>query len=366
MSADLTIEQAVDVGHATLASYRKEALQMTFNDISHELYNTWMAKAERDSGDSIKDFITLKDTGNAKMISLWEEDSHNTVNTDYEIKVDWAHATTNMDYNRIELAMNTGNKVRIYKYLTGKQLNMYREFGELLQVKLVLPPASATDKKNPHGLASWLSLGTALSTGAWTGYLGRYNDGSGTTYNVGTIASSSTDKPRWASYFADHQGNFGDNLLSLLGRATRKTHFIPTMLPTAVAKETGPQPFRYYSNDNVIGNLEAIARKMDDNVGPDLAKYFGRVLYKGVPFVYVSFLDNSSSYTEIMGTDPIYGVNHDYFKVRILRENDYALGKPTARDGSHNILTVPLDVSLAITDINRQRSGFLITQHPDS
>ena len=362
MSTDLTIEQARDVGHATLASFRKEALEMTFNDITHELYNTWFANAERDSGDAVKDFITLKDTGNAKMISLWEEDSHNTVNTDEEIKVDWVHSTTNMDYNRIELAMNTGNKVRIYNYLTGKQKNMYREFGELLQKKLILSPLSAADKKNPHGLASWLSIGTDNSTGAWTGYKGRYFDGSGTQYNVGTISSSASDKPRWASYYADHNGNFGDNLLSLLARATRKTHFIPTMIPTAVAKETPPTPFRYYSNDNVIGNLEAIARKMDDNVGPDLAKYFGRILYKGVPFIYLDLLDDSSTYSSIMGTDPIYGVNHDYFKVRVLRENDFALGKPTPRDGSHNILTVPLDVSFAITATNRQRAGFLISQ----
>ena len=360
---DLTVEQAVDMGHATLASYRKEALQMTFNDISHELYNTWMAGAERDSGDSIKDFITLEDTGNAKMISLWEEDTHNTVNTDHEIEVKWAHASTNMDYSRLELAMNTGNKVRIYKYLTGKQKNMYREFGELLQKKLILSPSSATDKKNPHGLASWLSLGTALSTGAWTGYNGRYNDGSGTAYNVGTISSSATDKPRWASYYADHKGQFGDNLLDILARATRKTHFIPTMIPTAVAKETGPQPFRYYSNDNVIGNLEAMARKMDDNVGPDLAKYFGRVLYKGIPFEYVSMLDDSSTWSEIMGTDPIYGVNHEFFTVRVLRENDFVLGKPKDRDQAHNTLTVPLDVSFAITCTNRQRGGFLISQH---
>ncbi len=362
MSAELTVEQAVDVGHATLASYKKDALEMTFNDVSHELYNTWFQAAERDSGDAIKAFITLKDTGNAKMISLWEEDTHNVVNTDYEIKVDWAHATTNMDYNRIELAMNTGNKVRIYNYLVGKQKNMYREFAELLLPKLILSPSSAADNLNPHGLASWLSLGTDDSTGTYTGYLGRYNDGSGTTYNVGTISSSSSDKPRWASYYADHNGQFGDNLLDLLARATRKTHFIPTMIPMAVAKETPPSPYRYYSNDAVIGNLEALARKMDDSVGPDLAKYFGRVLYKGIMFEYVSFLDSSSSYSEIMGTDPIYGVNHDYFKVKVLRENDFAEGKPTPRDGSHNIITVPLDLSFAILCENRQRAGFLISQ----
>ena len=360
--SDMTIEQAIDVGHATLASRRKEALEMTFNDITHELYNTWFRAADRDSGDSIKDYITLKDTGNAKMIALWEEDTHNLVNTDEEIKVDWVHASTNMDYNRVLLAMNMGNEVRVYNYLTGKQKNMYREFGELLQKKLILSPLSASDKKNPHGLASWLSLGTDGSQGGYTGYKGRYNDGSGTTYDVGTISCSASDKPRWASYYADHDGQFGDKLLDLLARATRKTHFTPTMIPQAVAKETVASPFRYYSNDNVIGNLEAMARKMDDNVGPDLAKYFGNVLYKGIPFVYVDMLDDSANYSDIMGIDPIYGVNHDYFKVTVLRENDFAEGKPKERDNMHNVLTVPLDVSFAIRSINRQRCGFLISQ----
>ena len=362
-SADITIEQAIDVGHSTLASRRKNALEMTFNDVTHDLYNTWFKAAERDSGDAVKDYVTLRDTGNAKMISLWEEDTHNAVNTDDEIKVDWAHATTNMNYNRIELAMNTGNEIRIYNYLTGKQLNMYREFGELLQNKLVLTPSSSSDKKNPHGLAAWLALGDDGSTGTYSGYLGRYNDGSGTTYNVGTINSTSSVNARWASYYADHNGSFGDNLLDLLSRATRKTHFIPTIIPSPIAKETPEMPFKYYSNDTVIGNLEALARKMDDKVGPDLAKYYGVTWFKGVPFIYVELLDDSTSYTEIMGDDPIYGVNHNYFKVRVLRENDFTLGKPAARDGSHNVLTVPLDVSFAITSTNRQRAGFLISQH---
>ncbi len=362
-SADITIEQATDVGQSTLASYKKDALEMTFNDVTHDLYNTWFKMADRDSGDAVKAFITLKDTGNAKMISLWEEDTHNAVNTDEEIKVDWVHATTNMNYNRIEIAMNTGNEIRIYNYLTGKQKNMYREFAELLQNKLILSPASASDKKNPHGLASWLRLGDDGSKGTYSGYRGRYNDGSGTAYDVGTIASSSSNNARYASYYADHNGSFGDNLLDLLSRATRKTHFIPAIIPSPISKETPEMPFKYYSNDTVIGNLEALARKMDDKVGPDLAKYYGVTWFKGVPFIYVELLDNSTSYTEIMGDDPIYGVNHDYFKIKVLRENDFTLGKPVARDGSHNILTVPLDVSFAVINENPQRSGFLISQH---
>jgi len=189
------------------------------------LYNRWFKEAERDSGDVVKAFITLGDVGNAKMAGRWEEDTHNVVNTDQEIKVDWVHATTNMDYSRIELAMHSGNAVRVYNYLTSKQKNMYRELAELLQPRLILSPVSSADKKNPHGLASWLSLGTDDSSGGFTGYKGKYNDGSGTDYAVGNINSSSSVNPRWASYYADHNDEFGDALLDLLSRATRKTHF---------------------------------------------------------------------------------------------------------------------------------------------
>jgi hypothetical protein len=363
MSQEITIDQAIDLGIATLERFRKESLEMTFNDVTHELYNTWFKEAERDSGDAVKEFITLGDTGNAKMISPWEEDTSNVVNTDEEIKVNWVHATTNMEYNRIELAMNKGNKVRIYNYLKGKELNMFRELAELLQKKLILSPTSASDKKNPHGLASWHSLGTDDSTGAYTGYSGRYLDGSGTKYNVGEIASSSSSHPRWASWYADHNGKLGDYLVDLLAKTMRRTHFIPSLIPMKIADETNRMNFRMYSNDVIIGNLESLARKSDDMMGPELAKYYGTVVFKGVPFVYVDLLDDASGlYTTIFGTNPIFGVDHNYFKVVVLRENDFVIGKPTPRDPNHNVLRVPVDVSFAVIDRNRQRSGFLISQ----
>jgi len=359
--ADLTIDQAIDIGYATLPRFKKESLEMTYNDITHELYNLWFGMAERDSGDSIKSWVTLGDTGNAKMVSLWEEDTHNTVNTDDEIKVDWTHSTTNLEYERREIAMNTGNKVRIYNYLKSKMQNMFREWAELLQPKLILSPTSSTDKKNPHGLASWLSLGTDNSTGAWTGYSGVYNDGSGTTYNVGGIASTASSKARWGSYYADHNGEFGNNIVDLMARAYRKTHFIPPMVPRKIGAEHNPvSNFRLYSNDVVIGNFEAMARAQDDKVGPDIVKYQGIPHFKGVPFIYVDELDTTRA--SLRGTNPIYGVNHTYFKCVVLKENDFVVGRPRQRDNAHNVLAVDADVSFGILCTNRQKAGFLISQ----
>jgi hypothetical protein len=155
---EITIDQAIDVGYATLENYAKETdrLEMTFKEANYQPVNDLFGKDKYrpQGGDRIEGFVTLADTGNAKHISLWEEDSDNVVNTDKKWSVNWTHASTNMTYNRIELGMNMGDDVRIYNYLNGKRKNMFREFGELLQDAIFQAPTSASDEKNPHGLVA--------------------------------------------------------------------------------------------------------------------------------------------------------------------------------------------------------------------
>jgi len=362
---EITIDQAIDVGYSTLEAYAKpsDRLEMTFKEACYQPVNDFFGKdkSRLKGGDRIEGFITLADTGNAKHISLWEEDSDNVVNTDSKWEVDWTHASTNMSYNRIELAMHMGDDVKVYDYLNGKRKNMFRELGELLQDALFQTPTSATDKKNPHGLPAWLSEGTADNTGGFTAYSGRYNDGSGTAYNKGGIASSAASNARWASYYADHQGELGDNLLVILDRAVRKTNFMPPIL----VEETGPKhsfgAYRYFSNDKVIGNLNHLLLQSDDKVGPDLGKYHGLTIYKGTPFIYVEKLDTAN--TSTYGTDPVLAVNMNYIKVFVLNSNNFVVGKPTQRDQQHNVLKVNIDLSYAVCCTNPQRAGFLLNSN---
>lgn len=364
---EITLDQAIDFGYSTLWRLRKDRLAMTFGTGHYELFNMWMGeKAERDTGDRIQDYVTLRDTGNGKHITLWEEDIDNTVNTDEEIVVDWSNYTTNLSYNRIFLGRNMGNNRRVYNYLKGKMDNMYREAAEDIQSALVYTPTGATDKRNPHGLGSWLALGTADTEGGWTGYSGRYNDGSGTTYNLGGIASSSSSNARWASYYGDHDGSLGDALLTKLFVATTKTKFIVPIIPKKgkIDETTGFGNFRYYTNMNVLKNLETLLRKSDDKIGSDLGKYAGVIVYRGIPMMYVEELDSATAADiAFRGTDPIYGVNHDYFKVTIDSANDWVIGKPFPRDRQHNVLKVTCDVSYTVHSPNRQRAGFLLSEH---
>lgn len=347
-----------------MENYAKDSdrLEMTFKEASYQAVNDTFGKDKSTltGGDRIEGFITLSDTGNAKHISLWEEDSDNVVNTDKKWEVNWTHATTNMSYNRIELGYNMGDDIKVYDYLNGKRKNMYREFAELLQDALFQTPTSATDSKNPHGFPSWLSQGTDDSDGGFTAYSGRYNDGSGTAYNLGGIASSASSNPRWAAYYADTNGQLGDNLLTILDEATIRTNFIPPV----IVEETGPRHsfsnYRYFTNIKIMKNLNHLMLQSDDKVGPDLGKYHGVTHYKGAPFIYVEKLDTAN--TSTYGTDPLIAVNLDYIKVKVLSANNFVVGRPRPRDQQHNVLKVDCDLSYAICSTNRQRSGFLINQ----
>lgn len=359
---ELTIEQSVDLGYATLKNYAKDAdrLELTLKEVNYQAVNDFHGKDkfELSGGDGIDGFITLEDTGNAKHVGIWEEDSDNLVNTDSKWTVKWTHATTHMLYNRVELAIHMGDDVKVYDYLNGKRKNMYREFAELLHDAIFQTPVSSSDAKNPHGIVAWLSQGTDDSTGGFTAYKGRYNDGSGTEYDLGGIVSTSTSKSRWASYYADHNGNLGDNLLNILDRAVRRTHFVPPIIIEEVAPQHSFTNYRYYTNDRICGNLNALQLLSDDKVGPDLTKYHNVTMYKGVPILYVEKLDTANSST--YGTDPFIAANMDYLKCFVLSANNMVLHKPHPRDGFHNVLKVELDYSYAVVCTNRQRAGFLI------
>lgn len=359
----IDISVMTDLLRATDPVINKDNIAMTYATKRFELFNNFFGEYAREgAGDSVKDFVTLKDTGNAQHVQLFQPDKHSIVNTDDEATTNWSYFKTSIDYNRVTVGQNMHNPRRLYKMFESKLKNMWREAAEEIQSKICLTPLSASDKVNPHGLAGWLSMGTDDSAGDWTGYSGRYHDGSGTTYNIGGIASSSSSNARWASYYADHKGNLTDYLLQLLFIATTELDFIPPVIPGhgKVGDGYDSGNFKYYTNRNVLTNLETILRKSDDRIGSDLGKYAHRLVYRGVPFVYVSELNTARP--TLYGTDPIFGVNHDHIYVTTLTGDKFYFEPPRIRDNDMNVFTRGCSLTYAISSDNRQQAGFLISQ----
>lgn len=358
---NITIDQAVDLGYSTLQQFDKDDVTMTLVHSNYEPINIWFQNDKKvvTGGDEIQFDVSLRDTGNAKHTSLYGEDTRNVNNVTAKGKVEWKKATTNFSYTLEELSINQGNPQRIYDLIKNRRDNMIREFVDLLYEAAFTVPTDADDAVNPYGIPGWLTLGTDGSTGDWTGYVGNYQDG--VDYNVGNITCSSSQNSRWASYYADHDGELGDNLLSLLRRAMRKTKFKAPLLAQKVGKDMSFTNFRMYTNDNVMDNLESLADAKDDNVGYDLGKYHGTVVFKGIPFEYVDILDTAD--TNVYGTDPVFGVNHDCFKPYILNGFDFEISKPmNNKENQHNVLSVYMDLIYGYVCKDRRMGGFLVSQ----
>lgn len=364
--AGITIDQAIDLGQATLESFEQDKLEMALKHQTYEVLNQWFGKdkVQVDGGDRVTRHISLRDTGNATHVRMYDTDTPNVANVDETIKVEWTHAQVSFSYSVKELAMNMGNRFRIYNLLKQRRMNAYREFADLLEEVAWQTPTSSSDDLKPLGIPAWLTMpdtDPAEGAGAFTGYLPNYwSDSESTFTTCGGIACSSTSNPRWANYYEDHGGKLDSTLLKRLRRAFRKTKFqTPMFAKQAIDPNSGFSNFRLYTNNDVLDELEEIAQKSDDQLGYDLGKYAGKTIFKGIPFMYVDVLDTSKQY--VYGSDPIFGVNHNHFYPVCLSGEYFRQNKPMSKVGQHNVLTVYIDLSYAYICDNRRTAGFLIS-----
>ncbi len=361
----ITIPQAIDLGKSTLEAFNKDALEMALKHQTCEVANKWFAgdKVQTDGGDRVERHISLRDTGNAQHVRMYETDTPNVSNVDETIKVEWTHAQTSFSYSTKELAMNRGNPRRVYSLIKQRRDNMYREFADLLEEAAWAVPTGASDDRRPYGLPGWITQATSDPSGAvgdFTAYTAAFQ-GVATTFNVGGIASSSSINPRWANYNEDHNGVLNDTLLKRLARSFRKSKFqSPMFASQTIDPKSNFSNFRLYTGSDVLDAVEEIARKSDDRLGSDLGKYAGSTIFKGVPFRYVDVLDDTQTYT--YGKDPIFGINHNHFYPVVLDGEVFKLNDPMSKVGQHNVLTVYLDLTYAFICDNRRTGGFLISE----
>ena len=362
----ITIEQATDLGYATLQAFDPNDIEMTLKHTTYEVVNRWLTGDRKilSGGDSVKFYLSLKDTGNAMHVRDYETDSPNVANTDVEGTVNWVHAQTSFTYTMKELAMNSGNRTRIYDLFKTRRLNCLREFGDMLEEAAWKTPLDATEDRSPHGLPAWICQADAdSSTGAFNGYVGDYTtaaDGESAYANVAGIACTSLVNTRWANFYADHNDQLNDSLMKLLRRAFRKTKFqTPIIAKQAIDPNSDFNNFRLYTNSDVLDELEELAVKSDDSIGADLGKYAGGTIFKGIPFKYIDSLDTELTY--VYGGNPIFGINHGNFYGYILAGEDFRLNKPMNKVGQHNVFTVYYDLTYAYVCKNRRTGGFLVS-----
>ena len=366
MSTDMiSFDQALDISYGTLQRIRRKKPPLTYAYTTYATWNVWWKSGMQETGgDKLEGHITLGSEDNARHSGFWAQDSTQKKNINERYRLSWKHADNSMAWNFIEMDINRAPE-RIYNVWEQQYNACMRDLIDDMFRVMFTGPTSSTDQDNPYSVFSWMSLGTEGSTGGFTGYSGRYNDGStpGTTFNKGGIASSATVNPLWASYYADHDGNLDDSLLLILDEATRKLNFQAPQSPKGLPMDTCK--FALYTNNNVIKNLKQFKANSDDNMGFRDDVYYGSnaATFNRIPMVYTPPLDEAN--VSVYGTDPILGLNHDLLYPCILKNWNFKIAKRPDCN-RHNVMTLWMDTVYQIWCENPRHAGFLVSQHPGS
>lgn len=363
MSDTITLDQAVDFTNATLQHIISKKPAYTFLYENYDFFNTfWQGHVQFPGGKYIEDHIILGTEGNAKHSGLWDEDTHNVVNVSKKYRTNLVHSTTNFSYNLVEADLNRGGMEKIYDEVGMKYDNMCREWVDEIFGRIFLTPNNPDDDVNVVGISGWLPLGTDNSTGGWTGYTADYGDG--TAFNVGGLACSSSVNSRWASYYADHNGQLDDTLLLLLFKAMSKLNFHGPKVPKALDLNTDgySSKFAMWTSLNVQGQVSQLYAKADDQMGFRPQVHYGVPHFMNIPLEYVPILDTAD--TVRYGTDPIFGINQQMLYPVVAKGWNFKITPPVNRGpgGQHLIMSTYGDVVYGIHGRNRRSAGFLISQ----
>jgi len=360
----MSLAQFETLLNATDADFEPQKLAMTLNYRTYEVTNTILPNFKKlGSGQSWQSHIQVEDSANGGHTGMFfVQDNLNLYETDQRLTSNYRHYVTGCIYDEAQIDINSGDRVQRYNYIKSQRMAMHRKAADDIKVAFWSAPASSADTTSPIGPFGWLTLGTDNDTGSFSGDDPYYLDGN--TYSAGGLARGTF--PRLKSYYADHNGELNDSLLDLLGTANRKTSFEVPLVPNVESVNgvvtNGPRSVVYYTSNNVIKNIEKIARNSDDRIGYDLGKYAGETTYKGIPFRYNEIFDTASTY--LYGTDPIVAINWSVMYPVVVR-NWYFRKSVQRHPFCHTAFTEHIDLYWTGCHCdNPQQAGFLISQHP--
>ena len=359
--SEITFSQALDIGYGTLWDIRRKKPPLaTYAYSTYQFYNTFFKGNVKTVGKALEGHVTLDSEGNATHAGFWAQDALIKKNINSRYRLDWKLAYGGMLWNLIEQSINS-KPAAIYDVWEQQYDSCVKDLVEELFDKIMVGPSSAADIDSPYGISTWLSQGTISTTGGFTGYYGCYNNGSGTPassgFSKGGIASSATSNADWASYFADHDGNIDDSLLTILDEANRKLNFQPPVVPEKLPMER--VTFAMYTNNNVIKKLNAFYAKADDQMGYRPNAHYGTPSFNRIPMVYCPPLDTAN--LDVYGTDPIFGLNHNVIYPVILRGWDFRITK-RPDSNRHNVMSLFMDLVYQVwCNSSPKYAGYLIS-----
>lgn len=350
----------VDLQATTLENLPNMEFETALSQQEFQAINQWFQKdkIQEESGTQISRRIMLDNSGNARHVRLYQKSSINVGNALKTLNAPWVQVEGQYAIERREALRNRKPAMYI-KLLEQRRLDAMLGMADLLETRAWKTPETTDDDLNPRGLSYYLSkLLPAAGSGYDSaidiagGFSGRriiYGDG--TAVLTSKSALSPTTYSKWRNY-VDEITAMDGNTVKKLAKAFYSTKFTAPITVTDL--KSGPaSKFRIYGTLNDIVEYDDLARKANDNLGADLAKFHGVTAFNRVPFLWSPNLDPDPDL-------PIYGVNHSKF-FPIVQSGDWMReNEPMIDPELHNVIVTFVDGSYQYFCTNVRESGFVL------
>lgn len=322
-----------------VADTLKDLGKPKFTDISSNLQrHTAMKNLLRknrvvlESGQGIQFNVLVAQSNAARNVALAESDNVNLVDGMVQASTVWRNSQTSYMIIEQLMAMNR-EPARIVDYVKQQRIMALISLAELMEANFWGAP-SATDSKTPLGLPYWVTKNATkgFNGGILTGYT--------------TVAGlSNVTYPNWANWTAPYTAVSRDDFIRQAREAATKTDFMPPVdgIPTP---NTGDE-YGFYTNYAVLQPLEEALESQNDNLGMDIAKMDGKVLFRRVPATWVPWLERDT-------TNPFYGINWGWFKTYILRGWWMKETAIPHTPGQHTVASQFIDMTYNFVSKNRR------------
>tara|TARA_R100001594_G_scaffold93186_1_gene127532 strand:+ start:6000 stop:7058 length:1059 start_codon:yes stop_codon:yes gene_type:complete len=302
--ASLTHEQIDDFVELTLNRYKRDQwVDISLPLQKYHFASRWFKskKKPEKGGPRLEWKLRVSNQGTAKHSGLYAIDDTNRVNVMTKGRQEWSKQTVNYIYDIDEDAFQSGPETIIREMLLNEQ-GLYNDFFELMETAMwTAPQSDSQDPRPPAGIPFWLQKNATLG----------FNGGDPSGFGSGAAGISTGTYDRWKNYSGTYTQVSRNDLIEKIVNACDFTRF---EAPHPYPEIGGGQPdYGLYSVHSVLATCRRLLQTGNDNLGPDVARWAGQVLIKGIVLEWVPALTESTS-DAYDSQDPLYGINWNKFE----------------------------------------------------
>lgn len=336
-SSQLDLTEILDGMKAII---RKQPMQTKINtafELNTYHFMNVLAKEGRRSeqgGDQIEMAIELSKDGTVNRLgSPYDELPVSSSARVFNISATWRHYHRAYMVNRVSLSAAKNGKYsqKLLDEVNLQRLKVAKDYAGTFESDMFTLGPTSTDNRFLYSLYYWFPKALAgVTTDGYNGTTAEFADGTTTTTIGGINSTDANTNGLWASPTVLYEG-FNNQFALKASKMFHKLNFeAPDNAEDLAA--TRKSNYKIVAGENVILEMEQIARAHGDNFGNDIGMLKGQLMIRGVPVRKANKLDGDSDL-------PIFWYNLAHFSLLSQQGWWFAEDEPM-RDGDRRLAII--------------------------